>query len=123
MSTFFTALTSVAGLLSNQSQMVGFWVSGGFRGATWLDVKIILAAGIPGFLAAVLLAPKINVISLGRLLRQSQCVVIASLVHLSSGIILLGMVNEDKLMWELQKSLSIIFLSKSNMQEKIITRI
>ena len=46
MSTFFTALTSVAGLLSNQSQMVGFWVSGGFRGA-------------------VLLAPKINVISLG----------------------------------------------------------
>ena len=42
MSTFFTALTSVAGLLSNQSQMVGFWVSGGFRGATWLDVKIIL---------------------------------------------------------------------------------
>ena len=44
MSTFFTALTSVAGLLSNQSQMVGFWVSGGFRGATWLDVKIILAA-------------------------------------------------------------------------------
>ena len=41
MSTFFTALTSVAGLLSNQSQMVGFWVSGGFRGATWLDVKII----------------------------------------------------------------------------------
>lgn len=65
MSTFFTALTSVAGLLSNQSQMVGFWVSGGFRGATWLDVKIILAAGIPGFLAAVFLAPKINVISLG----------------------------------------------------------
>jgi len=51
MSTFFTALTSVAGLLSNQSQMVGFWVSGGFRGATWLDVKIILAAGIPGFFA------------------------------------------------------------------------
>lgn len=62
---FFTALTSVAGLLSNQSQMVGFWVSGGFRGATWLDVKIILAVGIPGFLAAVFLAPKINVISLG----------------------------------------------------------
>lgn len=64
MSTFFTALTSVAGLLSNQSQMVGFWVSGGFRGATWLDVKIILAAGIPGFLAAVLL-DRNNVISLG----------------------------------------------------------
>ena len=29
------------------------------------DIKIILAAGIPGFLAAVFLAPKINVISLG----------------------------------------------------------
>ena len=54
---------------------------------------------------------------------KNQYVVIASQVHLSSGIILLGMVNEDKLMWELQKSLSIIFLSKSSMQKKIIMRI
>lgn len=64
MSTFFTALTSVAGLLSNQSQMVGFWVSGGFRGATWLDVKIILAAGIPGFLAAVVVGKTIGFVGL-----------------------------------------------------------
>lgn len=31
MSTFFMSLTTVVGLLSNQSQMIGFWVAGGFR--------------------------------------------------------------------------------------------
>lgn len=65
MSTFFSALTTVAGLLSNQSQMIAFWVSGGFRNASWLDVKIILAAGIPGFVLAMLLSPKINLLHLG----------------------------------------------------------
>lgn len=65
MSTFLTALTTVAGLLSNQSQMIAFWVSGGFRNASWLDVKIIMAAAVPGFLAAVLLSSKINILNLG----------------------------------------------------------
>lgn len=65
MSTFLTALTTVVGLLTNQSQMIAFWVSGGFRNASWLDVKIITAAAIPGFLAAVLLSSKINLLNLG----------------------------------------------------------
>ena len=65
MSTFFTALTTVVGLLSNQSQMIGFWVSGGFRSATWTDAKLILVAGIIGLIPAVLLSARINIISLG----------------------------------------------------------
>lgn len=65
MSTLFTALTTIAGLLSNQSQMIAFWVSGGFRNASWLDVKIIVTAGVIGFTAAVFLSPKINILSLG----------------------------------------------------------
>lgn len=65
MSTFLTALTTAAGLLTNQSQMIAFWVSGGFRNASWLDVKIIMAAAVPGLLAGVLLSPKINILNLG----------------------------------------------------------
>lgn len=65
MSTFFVALTNVVGLLSNQSQMIAFWVSGGFRSATWTDVKLIVPAAAAGILLAILLSGKINIISLG----------------------------------------------------------
>lgn len=65
MSTFFVSLTTIVGLLSNQSQMIGFWVSGGFRSAGWAEVKLISLIGIPGVLLAIFLAAKINIISLG----------------------------------------------------------
>ena len=42
MSTFFMSLTTVVGLLSNQSQMIGFWVAGGFRNASWADFRLYL---------------------------------------------------------------------------------
>lgn len=64
-STFFMALTTVIGLLSNQSQMIGFWVSGGFRNASWNDVKLIAAAGVFGFFPAMALSHRINIVSLG----------------------------------------------------------
>ena len=57
MSTFFISLTTVIGLLSNQSQMIGFWVSGGFRNASWADFKLIFVVGVIG--------PKINILNLG----------------------------------------------------------
>ena len=65
MSTFFISLTTIIGLLSNQSQMIGFWVSGGFRNAGWSDFKLVFAAGIIGLIIAVLLSPKINILNLG----------------------------------------------------------
>ena len=65
MSTFFISLTTVIGLLTNQSQMIGFWVSGGFRNATWADFKLVFFVGIIGFIIAILLSPKINILNLG----------------------------------------------------------
>ena len=41
MSTFFISLTTIVGLLSNRSQFIAFWVSGGFRNATWSDFKLV----------------------------------------------------------------------------------
>ena len=64
-STFFISLTTVIGLLSNQSQMIGFWVSGGFRNATWSDFKLVFIIGILGLIIAILLSPKINILNLG----------------------------------------------------------
>lgn len=65
MSTFFSALTTLVGLLTNQSQMIGFWVSGGFRSATWKEAIFIMVAGVLGMIPAVLLSARINIISLG----------------------------------------------------------
>ena len=65
MSTFFISLTTIIGLLSNQSQMIGFWVSGGFRNAGWSDVYLVLCVGIVGLIVGILLSPKINILNLG----------------------------------------------------------
>lgn len=65
MSTFFISLTTIIGLLSNQSQMIGFWVSGGFRNASWGDFKLILVVGVVGLIIAILLSGKINILNLG----------------------------------------------------------
>lgn len=65
MSTFFMSLTTIVGLLSNQSQMIAFWVSGGFRNASWADFNLVFVIGIIGLIIAILLAPKINILNLG----------------------------------------------------------
>ncbi len=65
MSTFFISLTTIIGLLSNQSQMVGFWVSGGFRNASWADFRLVFMVGAIGLIIAIFLSPKINILNLG----------------------------------------------------------
>ncbi|WP_026478665.1 FecCD family ABC transporter permease [Alkaliphilus transvaalensis] len=65
MSTFFISLTTIVGLLSNQSQFIAFWVAGGFRNATWADFRLVSIVGTVGFLLAILLSKKINLLSLG----------------------------------------------------------
>lgn len=65
MSTFFISLTTIAGLLSNKSQLIAFWVAGGFRNATWSDFKLVAVVGIIGLIIAMLLSKKINILSLG----------------------------------------------------------
>lgn len=65
MSTFFISLTTIIGLLSNQSQFIAFWVAGGFRNTTWSDFKLVAVASLVGVIIAIFLAKKINVLSLG----------------------------------------------------------
>ena len=65
MSTFFISLTTIVGLLSNRSQFIAFWVSGGFRNATWSDFKLVAVFGSLGLIIAMLLSKKINILSLG----------------------------------------------------------
>ena len=65
MSTFFISLTTIAGLLSNKSQLIAFWVAGGFRNATWSGFKLVAVVGIIGLIIAMLLSKKINILSLG----------------------------------------------------------
>ncbi|KYH29476.1 MULTISPECIES: FecCD family ABC transporter permease [Clostridium] len=65
MSTFFISLTTIVGLLSNKSQLIAFWVAGGFRNATWADTKLVAIVGILGLIIAILLSKKINILSLG----------------------------------------------------------
>ncbi|NEU05293.1 FecCD family ABC transporter permease [Clostridium senegalense] len=65
MSTFFISLTTIIGLLTNQSQMIVFWVSGGFRNATWADFKLVFIFAIIGLVIAILLSSKINILNLG----------------------------------------------------------
>ena len=65
MSTFFISLTTIIGLLSNRSQLVAFWVAGGFRNATWSDFKLVFIVGVVGTTIAMVLSQKINILSLG----------------------------------------------------------
>ena len=65
MSTFFISLTTIVGLLSNQAQMIGFWVSGGFRNASWTDFRLVFIVGVLGLIIAMILSPKINILNLG----------------------------------------------------------
>ncbi len=64
-STFFISLTTVIGLLTNRSQLIAFWVSGGFRNASWSDVWLLLVVGIPGIIITLLISGRINLLSLG----------------------------------------------------------
>lgn len=65
MSTFFISLTTIIGLLSNRSQFIAFWVSGGFRSVTWSDFNLIFIVSIITLIIVMILAKKINVLSLG----------------------------------------------------------
>lgn len=65
MSTFFISLTTIIGLLSNKSQFIAFWVSGGFRNATWADFNLVAIVGSLGLIIAIFLSEKINILSLG----------------------------------------------------------
>lgn len=65
MSTFFISLASAIALLTNMSQNLAFWVSGGLRSTDWSSVGLIGSIGGIGILFAIRLAPRINTVNLG----------------------------------------------------------
>lgn len=65
LSTFFISMATIIALLTNKSQNLAFWVSGGFRAVTWNSVKLVLVVGGIATVIALFMAPKINVVNLG----------------------------------------------------------
>ena len=65
LSTFFLSMATIIALLTNKSQNLAFWVSGGFRAVTWNSVKLVLVVGGIATIIALFMAPKINVVNLG----------------------------------------------------------
>ena len=65
LSTFFISLATIIALLTNQSQNLAFWISGGFRTTTWESVKLVSIIGGMGTVVSLLLSRKINTLSLG----------------------------------------------------------
>ena len=65
LSTFFISMATVIALLTNKSQTLAFWVTGGFRAVTWNSVILLLTIGGITTILALFLAPKINIVNLG----------------------------------------------------------
>lgn len=65
LSTFFISMATIVALLTNKSQNLAFWISGGFRAVTWESVKLVVIVGGITVLIALFLAPKINIVNLG----------------------------------------------------------
>lgn len=49
----------------NLSQQLSFWISGGLVSAKWEGVKLLLMVGGIGFIVAMIMAPRITILSLG----------------------------------------------------------
>ena len=65
LSTFFISMATIVALLTNKSQNLAFWISGGFRAVTWDSVKLVLVVGGIATVVALFMAPKINIVNLG----------------------------------------------------------
>ena len=49
----------------NLSQQLSFWISGGLVGVKWEGIKLLFVAGGIGFILAIIMAPRITILSLG----------------------------------------------------------
>lgn len=65
LSTFFISLSTVIGIISNNSQLIGFLVGGGFRTANWSSIPLLICGVVLGLVFSMHLASSINVVSLG----------------------------------------------------------
>lgn len=65
MGTLLISLALGIAMYFNLSQQLSFWISGGLVGAKWEGVKLLLLVGGIGTVLAMIMAPKITILSLG----------------------------------------------------------
>lgn len=65
LSTFFLSLSTVIAILTNHAQMIAFLTGGGFRNVGWFHVLQLVITSIIALMISMLLATKINALSLG----------------------------------------------------------
>ena len=63
--TLLISLATAIAMYSNLSQQLSFWVAGGFVTAKWQGVKLLASVGAFGVIAAIIISPKITILSLG----------------------------------------------------------
>ncbi len=63
--TLLISLASAISMYFNLSQQLSFWISGGLVGVKWEGIKLLFIAGGIGFILAIIMAPRITILSLG----------------------------------------------------------
>lgn len=63
--TLLISLAMGISMYFNLSQQLSFWISGGLVSAKWQGVKLLLVVGGIGMIAAMIMSPKITILSLG----------------------------------------------------------
>lgn len=65
MGTLLISLAMGIAMYFNLSQELSFWISGGLTSAKWQGVNLLLVVGGIGLIGAIIMAPKITILSLG----------------------------------------------------------
>lgn len=65
MGTLLISLASAIAMYFNLSQQLSFWISGGLSTAKWAGVRLLAVVGIIGTISAIVISPKITILSLG----------------------------------------------------------
>ena len=65
MGTLLISLAMGIAMYFNLSQELSFWIAGGLTSAKWQGVNLLLIIGGIGFIGAMIMAPKITILSLG----------------------------------------------------------
>lgn len=65
MGTLLISLAMGISMYFNLSQELSFWIAGGLTSTKWQGVNLLLIIGGIGFIAAIIIAPKITILSLG----------------------------------------------------------
>lgn len=63
--TLLISLATAIAMYSNLSQQLSFWIAGGLVSAKWQGVKLLASVGVFGVISAIIISPKITILSLG----------------------------------------------------------